>query len=343
MRPVLAVPLTCSGKHRTGTLRCRGDATVIHQWRTDLVRRLGAGEPPDHLEIGPEELIENGILRRGVPARVPPEPVASLGDHQRLAHAFGHVTERAPLLLGETPRALERAPGTLVRRLADPDPQARFDPGAGVQVGELDRRRTLLEELRDADGLEALVRLKPSIERAEEVVPVVRILLPGVLAIEDDRREIRSALVWKAVPSALELRDHVADRVFRLHIAVDKADPIAELAIAEDRRQAVPQTVGPVEEPGLVQRADLVAFELDVRRSREDSLIRGEPSEAGLLDHVRRLRRDRPLGWPDPARLHPECPLVRRDRLFELERGIVRVRDRRAGQLSRRIGAQRGP
>src|SRR5256885_10841924 len=127
MRPVLAVALTCPGKHRTTPLSERGDAPLIHQWRTDLVRRLGAGEPPDHLEIGPEELVEHGILRRGIPARVPPEPIASLSDHQWLPHALGHVAERAPLLLGEPPRALERAPGALVRRLADPDPHARFD------------------------------------------------------------------------------------------------------------------------------------------------------------------------------------------------------------------------
>src|SRR6266550_641746 len=342
MRPALAVALTRTGKHRTTPLRESGDALLIHQWRANLVRRLGPGEPPDDLEIGAEKLVEHRVFRRGIPARIPPEPIASFGHHQRLPDAFRHDSERAPLLLREPPRALERAPGTLVRRLANPYPQARFDPGPRVQVGQLDLRRILLEELGDPDGLEALVGLKPSVERPEEVVAVVRVLLPRVLTVKDDRGEVRAALIRQAVAGALELGDHVADRVLRLHVAIYEADPIAELAIAKDHRHAVPQAVRPVEEPGLEQRADLVAFELDVHRSREHPLVRREPGEAGLLDRVRRFRRDRALRGPDAARLRSEGALVRRDRLLELERGVVGIGEWRIGQLGRWIGAQGG-
>src|SRR5437867_9314583 len=131
MRPALAVSLTRPRKHGTDLVG-GGDALRIHERASDVVGRLGAREPPHDLEIRAEELVKDPVFRRRVAARVPPEPVAAFGDHQRLPDALGHEAERAPLLLREAARALERAPGANVRRLADPDAEIRFDPRPGV-------------------------------------------------------------------------------------------------------------------------------------------------------------------------------------------------------------------
>ena len=96
-----------------------------------------------------------------------------------------------------------------------------------MEPRQLDRRGCPLEELRDADRLESFVRLQPSVQRAQKVIAIVGVLLPRVLAVEDDRGEVRPALVRKALPRAFELGDHVADGILRLHVAVDEADAIA--------------------------------------------------------------------------------------------------------------------
>src|SRR5439155_10535382 len=206
-----------------------------------------------------EELVEHAILGARVAARVPPEPVGALRDHERLPHALRHVPERAPLILREATRALERAPGASVRGLADPHAEVRVDPRAGVQVRKINLRGTAIEEVRHTDGLEPLVLLQRPVEMPQEVVAVVRVLLPRVLAIEDDRGEIRTAVVRETIARALELPDHVADRVLGTHVAVHESDAVGELAVAEDRGASA-EAIRAVEERGLDERADVVTI-----------------------------------------------------------------------------------
>ena len=211
-----------------------------------------------------------------------------------------------------------------------------------MQPRELDRGGIRGEEVRDAHRLEAFVGLQPAVQGAQEVVPVVRVLLPGVLAVEDDRCEVGAAVVRQPIACALELGDHVADRVLRTHVAVHETDPVAQLAVAEDRRRTVGEAVRPIEQRGLDERTDLVALELHVDGSSEHALVGREPVEARLAHDVGGLRRYGALGRPDTARLLPERALVRGDRLLQLERGVVGMRERLLGQLGAGIGAQRG-
>src|SRR5258706_6959217 len=117
---LLTVLLTSAGEHSPAP-RDRGrEALLVDERLADVVRRLRAGVPPDDLEVGAEEGVEDRVLGARVAARVPPEPVRALGHHQRLAHALPHHAQGAPLLLREAPGALERAPSVRVGRLADP-------------------------------------------------------------------------------------------------------------------------------------------------------------------------------------------------------------------------------
>src|SRR5206468_8484760 len=60
----------------------------------------------------------------------------------------------------------------------------------------------------------------------------------------------RSALVRQPIARALELHDHVADRVLWFHVAVDEADPVRELSVAEDHGGAVRRRYGRYRSPG---------------------------------------------------------------------------------------------
>src|SRR5688572_4361767 len=298
----------------------RGQATQarrIHERDTHVVRRLAADVPPDDLEVRAEELVEHRVLGARVAARVPPEPVAAFRDEQRLSHARWHLADAAPLPLREAARALERAPGTRVRGLTDPHAVVRVDPRPRVQRRELDLRRVLIEEVAHAHGLEAVVRLERPIEAAKEVVPVVRVALPRVLTVEDDRGEPRATVLGQPLARALELPQEVADRVVRAHLPVGEADAIRQHVVAEDDRAAVAQLVRTVEMPRLEERADLVAVEVDTDRARQDALVRREPLEARGGDRVGHLRRDRSLRGPHAARARAEGTAVRRDGLLE--------------------------
>src|SRR5437870_9856084 len=145
MRPALAVPLTRPRKHRTDLVTGRGDALRIHERASDVVGRLRAREPPHDLEIRAEELVKDPVFRRRVAARVPPEPVAAFGDHQRLPDALGHVSEGAPLLLCESAGALERAPRPRGGGVAAPPPPTRLRPRPRVEPGARAPGRRLLE------------------------------------------------------------------------------------------------------------------------------------------------------------------------------------------------------
>src|SRR5437899_11398230 len=97
--------------HRTDLVTGRGDALRIHERASDVVGRLGAREPPHDLEIRAEELVKDPVFRRRVAARVPTEPGAAFGDHQRLPGATGHEAERTPLALCQAALAHQPAPG----------------------------------------------------------------------------------------------------------------------------------------------------------------------------------------------------------------------------------------
>src|SRR5258706_1953548 len=136
-----AISLVLAGQHRAALARDRGGARRVEDRLLQLLRRLRAGEPPDHLAVRAEQLVEHAVLGARVAARVPPEPVAALGDHERLPHAHRHLPERAPLLLREASRALEEGPRALVRGLPGPDLEVATDPRAGVEGRQRGDRR----------------------------------------------------------------------------------------------------------------------------------------------------------------------------------------------------------
>src|SRR5258706_10968029 len=109
-RLLLTVLLTSAGQHSPAP-RHRGRKTLLVDERlADVVRRLGAGVPPDDLEVGAEEGVEHRVLGARVAARVPPEPVRALGHPEWLAQALRHYPPGAPLFPRQAPGALARAP-----------------------------------------------------------------------------------------------------------------------------------------------------------------------------------------------------------------------------------------
>src|SRR4029078_6405720 len=93
-----AVLLARTRQHRAATTNHRRETIRVHERRTDVLRRLRGGGPPHDREVRAEERVEHRVLGTRVAARVPPEPVAALGDHQRVGHALLDLGEWAPLL-----------------------------------------------------------------------------------------------------------------------------------------------------------------------------------------------------------------------------------------------------
>ena len=104
-----------------------------------------------------------------------------------------------------------------------------------------------------ADSSCALCQL--AIERIEEDVAVVLVVLPAVLAVQDDADQVRRGRVVEPPPDLQQTVDHVFGGLRAGQVLVEEADAVRQLVIAEDdvwselavRQDAV----------GLVQRAGI--------------------------------------------------------------------------------------
>src|SRR6266550_6957136 len=115
---------------------------------------------------------------------IPPEPVGPLGDE----HLFTRARQRLRRNTGDgferPPRVRELAPGTLVVRVSNPDIEVRVDPRTWK-----DRRHRVLwhrARLRHRDRLQRRMGAKLLVERPEERTTLPFVMLPGILAVEDD-------------------------------------------------------------------------------------------------------------------------------------------------------------
>src|SRR5205823_3443797 len=153
----------------------------------------------------------------GVVLAIPPEPVRALGDVDLLpgpGHGGRVVPARA--LLGDQDRAgtVQGIPAAVVLGMSDPDGEIVADPAPGVEPLQRALRRMLAEEFADADRPDPRVADRPLVDRAEERDAAVRIILPTVLAVEDDRDNGR-----RVVPAGLADGQHLAEEVGGRHRA----------------------------------------------------------------------------------------------------------------------------
>ena len=311
-------------------------------------------QQPIHVpQVPPEQIVELQVVRRRMVVAVPPEPVAAFGDQHLFArprdgggvHAGGRVQRLARV--GQlAPRALIVGVAESRCRSSRRSTTRERCPAAPARVPA---------RLPHRDGPELGVRGQAAIERAQERAAAAFEVLPGVLAVEDDRDERLSPAGAVAVaPAGLdEPRHEVVGRRFGRPAGVGEADEIRQHVIAErarDPRAAGPHAGRRVEALGLLDVSVAVARERHAERARENQLVGRHPREARRGDERHHRVRHGAFRRPQPHRPAAEQPLVARGRRARAARrrppdATKRWRGRRAvgmrPQIDVRVAEQR--
>ncbi|MNL30385.1 hypothetical protein D3C87_1521170 [compost metagenome] len=196
------------------------------------------------LEVQPELIVKELVLARVVAFAEPPVPVAALGDVNLLAR-LRPARNAAPLLGGEGfARLRQKLPGTILGRISDPGREVRVDPRAAEQVGQGLTRRVRREVLADCHHLERRVIRNLLIEAAQELGPVLGVVLPAVLTVQGDGHQMRR--VADALLDAPEAADQIVGRLDTAHLAVREADEIREHDVTEDHGDLLAFDLHPV-------------------------------------------------------------------------------------------------
>src|SRR5262249_15798688 len=136
-----------------------------------------------------EEVVEQGVLGAGVVVAVPPEPVAALGDVNFLPGLLQPVGGHQPLpgpLPQVLPGPVQGVPGGVVLLLGDPDGEVVPDPATGEQPREGVPGRVLFQEVAALHRADLGALAAALVEGAQEDHAAVGVVLPAVLAVEDD-------------------------------------------------------------------------------------------------------------------------------------------------------------
>src|SRR5262249_8889032 len=117
--------------------------------------------------------------------------------------------------------------------MADPDVEIRVNPGAGKDAGQLTNRRRATLGHRDRPQLR--VNLEPAIEGAQEGTAAIGEMLPGVLAVEDDRDEGFSPAGSLGVTATGldQPGNEILRGLFRRPARVHETDSVGEQVIAK--------------------------------------------------------------------------------------------------------------
>ncbi|MNS75430.1 hypothetical protein D3C72_1089520 [compost metagenome] len=183
-------------------------------------------------------------------------------------------------------------------------------------------------------GPKSRIRAQAPVERAQEGLAVVGVVLPGVLAVEDDRDQPRA--LGGLGGDRLELAEQIFGPGLAGHLAVAEADVVGELAVAEQDRRAVGDLVRLVEQVGPGHRLALTQWRLE--RSREHLLVGRDPADAGLLEERRDGLGDGALARPHAPRRTAEEALVVLDGGVHVELGVFRVAEALGGHGRARHG-----
>src|SRR6516225_2617305 len=204
--------------------------------------------------VSPVEPVEltHGVGRVVVPE--PPEPVRALAQCELPAgggalRRVAHLPQRAVIgLLG----IAEQVPRTVLRRISDPGRKRPVHPAAGTHPWQGRRLNAAREALRERGELEARVLRELRIQRAQEIVAVEGVMLPGVLTIECDEHRVIALLVVDR--KLLQLVAEVRRGVIAVPGGVGEPDEIGECIVAEEAAHAgAAEAVGAVVRLGILR------------------------------------------------------------------------------------------
>src|SRR5215472_2373851 len=191
---------TVQPRRDVSSLRREVKLAVIADDRTgERFRRISTQRVIDIGQMLAIELIKLPVVCRVVLGPVPPVPVASFRDEQlfkgELPLPGGDIFR---IGTKEIPCRRQMVPGKIVFLRADPHIEVGVDPGAGNNRLKFFRGLASLQGFRNGQGLEDLVILYAIVEAAEKFASGARVILPGMLTIQNDG--------YKRVSSPLQQR-----------------------------------------------------------------------------------------------------------------------------------------
>ncbi|MNY24877.1 hypothetical protein D3C86_1586170 [compost metagenome] len=152
--------------------------------------------------------------------------------------------------------------------------------------------------LAQGDGADGVALLQRRVEVAEEIPAVVRVILPGVFAIEKHRDQVARILLVEGIGLVHEVLGGIAPVPLR----VLEADLIGEGLVAEKQRDIAGRALRRL--PG---HADVRRI---ARRVPEHTLTAGGPDETGLGNLLEEGGGERTFGGPQSTRRLAEAALM---------------------------------
>ena len=179
--------------------------------------------------------------------------------------------------------------------------------------------------LGERDRLDARAPLEGAVEPVEEVPTALRVVLPGVLAVEDDAdgRAAVEPLRAPRLADPLHAPHEVLDRLRGRDALVGEADHVGERTVAEEHGELAPDPRRDAPRP--VDRRE--ARRVRAEGAEQHTLVARRPGDALGGEHLGGLGRDRSLRRPHPRRRAAEAARVRRDRLAHVPARVLGVRE----------------
>ncbi len=190
------------------------------------------------------------------------------------------------------------------------------------------------------------IPLQRIVEAAQEIASRLRVIFPGILAVEDDGYHRILARFQNRLRRILNVLDEVIGGVLRGHAGVYEADQVRQPMVAEDHVHpgvVLLVAINVVQPLGAVdpQMVAVVAREVVVERAPQDAFVGRHPLDAFAAGQLQGLLRHAALRRPQPLRPHAEQRLVRIQRSPDLRGRVVGMLEvpRRQRQAGRRLRA----
>ena len=203
-----------------------------------------------------------------------------------------------------------------------------------MEAGELGLRGMVPQIFSHGHALQSLLAAQFIVEIKEEVPAVVLVILPGVLAVEDDGYQMGP--VGHPAPDPVEPVDEVVDRVLVIPLGIHEAHKVRESTVAKHHGNAFvafSRTVGFVENFRVLHHPCEVPFDMDAEGAGQHAFVRRGPGDAGLGKHGHDLLGNTPLRGPHADGTFPEEFFVIRERPIEVR--PRRLRDGQSGSTGR--------
>src|SRR5258706_998671 len=184
--------------------------------------------------------------------------------------------------------------------------------------------------LRNCNCFQASLALQSIIESPQEFPPGLRVILPGILSVEDHRHYSVAALGENWLSCALDVAQQVCCGLLRVHARADEADEVRDGVVAKHhvhRGLAVLITVNVMK---LLRKmtgkaAIAVALEEHTGAATEHTFVGGHPLDTETVCDGQRLFRDAAFRRPHALRPHSEDLLVKIESAHELLARVLGV------------------